>query len=386
MPVTWQAIGYLLFAGVGITLLFLSLASYARVVPVTGVIVPDVGVATIVPTRFGVVGDVHVRDGERVGTGDTLVSIRVEEDAAAGQSASARIAAALGRQAAGLTAQGEASTAQTAAQQAQITAQREGIAGEITQLQSQLALQQQLVASARDDLERVRLVAQRGFISGRDIRLREETLLARQQGVAQLSQTLSSRRAALVEADRNHAQLAVQARLQSAALAASSAEVEQAAAGAQGARNYALRAPVAGTITALLARRGQPTNSQSALMTIVPDGARLRAELAIPTAAVGFVKRGQRVRLAIDAFPYQRFGTVEGNVEAVATSPVNQQGPNGQPLSLYPVIVNIGRTNVTAYGNDEPLVSGMTLTARIVTERQSLLQWLFEPLFAVRRR
>ena len=34
----------------------------------------------------------------------------------------------------------------------------------------------------------------------------------------------------------------------------------------------------------------------------------------------------------------------------------------------------------------EELVPGMSLTARIVTENQSLIEWLFEPLFAVRNR
>jgi membrane fusion protein len=49
-------------------------------------------------------------------------------------------------------------------------------------------------------------------------------------------------------------------------------------------------------------------------------------------------------------------------------------------------MVALDRAAVSAFGRDEPLVSGMTLSARIVTEKQSLLEWLFEPLFAVQRR
>ena len=121
-------------------------------------------------------------------------------------------------------------------------------------------------------------------------------------------------------------------------------------------------------------------------MAIVPAGARLRAELAVPSSAIGFVKQGQSVRLAIDAFPYQRFGTVSGKVQTVATSAVNAQGPNGSTVAVYPVTVALDAASIAAYGRSEPLVSDMTLTARIVTEKQSLLEWLFEPLFAVRRR
>ena len=112
----------------------------------------------------------------------------------------------------------------------------------------------------------------------------------------------------------------------------------------------------------------------------------LRAELAVPSAAIGFVKPGQRVRLSVDAFPYQRFGTVEGKVLTVATSSIGAAGPNGTTIPVYPVMVALDRAAVSAFGRDEPLVSGMTLSARIVTEKQSLLEWLFEPLFAVQRR
>jgi membrane fusion protein len=106
----------------------------------------------------------------------------------------------------------------------------------------------------------------------------------------------------------------------------------------------------------------------------------------VPSAAIGFVKPGQEVRLALDAFPYQRFGTVKGRVRTVPSSTINAPASNGATIAVYPVIVDIEAPKIFAYGRDEPLVAGMNLTARIITERQSLLEWLFEPLFAVRRR
>jgi membrane fusion protein len=50
------------------------------------------------------------------------------------------------------------------------------------------------------------------------------------------------------------------------------------------------------------------------------------------------------------------------------------------------VTVKLAQSWVMAFGRRQPLVPGMTLTARIITERQNLFQWLFEPLFAVQRR
>jgi membrane fusion protein len=386
VPVPWQSIGFLIFGGVALGVLFLSLASYSRVETVTGMITPNTGVSNIVPTRAGIIASLAVRDGQNVPAGTELATIRAEEDGAAAQSPAALVQSAIDRQDASLAAQSDAALAAAQAQGAQLAAQRSGLVAEIVQLQSQITTQMALIASAQKDLDRARSIADRGFISGRDLQIREETLLARQQGLSQIEQALAAKRAALAENERSKGQIIAQARAQTASLSATRAQVAQQAASATGARSYVLRAPVAGRVTALTARVGQPASPQGQLMAIVPAGAKLHAELAVPSAAIGFVKPGQQVRLAIDAFPYQRFGTVTGEVQTVSASAVNAQGPNGASIAVYPVTVAIDNARVAAYGRNEPLVSGMTLSARVVTDKQSLLEYLFEPLFAVRQR
>ena len=386
VPLAWQSIGYLIFGGVAAAGLFLALASYSRVETVTGVIIPDKGVAAIIPSRAGVIAVLAVRDGQIVTNGSELATIRAEEDGTAAQSPAALIGAAIEQQDLSLANQSAAARAAARAQEAQLIAQRVGLIAEIGHLQSQITTQEALVASAQKDLDRTRTIAERGFISGRDLQAREETLLARQQGIAQLNQSLAAKRATLTENQRGTAQIREQARAQTASLAATRAQVAQQAASATGARAYVLRAPVAGRVTALTARVGQPASPSAQLMAIVPANAQLRVELAVPSAAIGFIKPGQDVRLAIDAFPYQRFGTVRGRIQTVSKSAISTQGPNGTMAAVYPVTVSLQRASITAYGRSEALVSGMTLTARIITEKQSLIEWLFEPLFAVRQR
>jgi membrane fusion protein len=386
VPVSWLSIGYLLFAGVTVAIAFLSLASYSRVETVTGTITPDKGVATILPTRSGVIASLSARDGQLVEAGAELAFIRSEEDSASGVSTAAQIEAAVANQDASLAAQMNAANAASEAQLRQLAAQGSGLTAEIAQLRSQIGLQRDLIASAQKDYDRASTIAARGFISQRDLQVREETLLARRQGLSQLTQSLATKRSALEETERSAAHVSAQAQAQRASLAASRAEVAQQAASTAGSRAYVLRAPVAGKVTALTARIGQPASTQTPLMTIVPTGSVLRAELAVPSAAIGFVKPGQAVRLSVDAFPYQRFGTVKGKVLTVATNSIGTAGQGGTTVQVYPVMVALDQAVVSAFGRDEPLVSGMTLTARIITEKQSLLEWLFEPLFAVQRR
>jgi membrane fusion protein len=383
-PLAWQVIGWLMFGGLVTALTFLSLAGYARVETVSGVIVPNTGVAAIIPQRAGVIEAVRVREGQRVEAGAPLVAIRADEDQAAGPSAGAQVTAAIAQQDASLAAQIAAAGRALTAQAAQVEAQRRGLVAETEAIAAQIALQRDLIRSAETDLARARTIADRGFISGRELQVREETLLARRQGLSQLEQSLSVKRASIAEAERSVAALAAQTRAERASLGAARAQVAQQAASAGAARGYVLRAPVNGRVTAVLARVGQAAGTAPLLM-VVPDGAQLQAELAIPAAAIGFVRPGQEVRLALDAFPYQRFGTVKGRVVSVSASAVPQAVAGGGTVPVYPAIVALDTPVITAYGREQPLLSGMTLTARIVAERQSLIEWLLDPLFAAGR-
>lgn len=386
VPMSWQIISGVLFGSIVAALLFLSVATYSRVEVASGTVVPAGGVVSIMPTRSGVVTRIAVHEGQNVPAGAELASIRAEEDSGDGASAAARVQAALLQEGASLSVQAGAFDAAAQAQLNQVTAQREALAAEIAQLESQMMLQRGLIASSERDLERIGAVAERGFISGRDMINREEQLLSRRQALAQLSQTLAARRGALASAERNAIQVAAESRGRSAGLEGARAELSRRTAEAAGARSYLLRAPVAGRVTALTGRLGHPANSQTSLMSIIPARSTLQAQLLVPTSAIGFVKKGQVVRLAIDAFPYQRFGTITGTLLTVAASPISQPGPNNTTKSVYPVTVALDRTAVSAFGRQEPLVSGMTLTARIVTKKQSLLRSLFEPLYAVGNR
>ena len=101
-------------------------------------------------------------------------------------------------------------------------------------------------------------------------------------------------------------------------LRASVADLEGRLAEIAGRRAYLLRAPVAGHVSALQARVGLGADPAVPLLSIVPTGSVLQAELLVPARAIGFVAPGQTVRLAYEAFPYQRFGLHGGHVRTVS--------------------------------------------------------------------
>lgn len=282
---------------------------------------------------------------------------------------------AMAQQDASLQAASVATDASSNAEAGRLAAQANGLQQEIARLQKQVDTQSALIALAEDDLARARTIAERGFISRGDILRREETLLSRQQTQAQIEQNLDAKRSQLNENTRTAQQLQAQSNAQQANLAASRAIVAQQSATITGSRSYVLRAPVSGLVTAVTARAGQPAVTQSQIMTVVPFGSKLYAELSVPSSAIGFIKPGQNVTLAIDAFPYQRHGTISGRIATVSQSVVPGNVGDGKVGSFYPVSVELNATSIKAYGRSERLISGMTLTARIVTEKQSLVDY-----------
>ena len=190
----------------------------------------------------------------------------------------------------------------------------------------------------------------------------------------------------MAENSRAIAQASATAQAQAAGVLSQRTGLAQQLAQVEGAQGYTLTSPIAGTVTAMTARLGQPAISGQPLMIVMPSGGRKRVELYVPTNAAGFLSPGQEVRLSIDAFPYQRFGTVRARITEIASTVVAKAGANGAAVPVYLVTADLDQGTVQAFGRQQPLLPGMALTARIVTQKQSLFEWLFEPLFAVARR
>lgn len=382
-PLAWQLIGFLLLAMLAAATAFLFLGSYARSETVNGVIALDTGVASIVPTRPGIVDSVDVLDGQHVGIGTPLVRVRAEEQMLAGPTAASRIRQSLADQTARLTAEGEQLAAAAAADRARLAAQIDGLAAEIANLDRQILDQRRLVDVATNDFAEIQRVASNGFISRRDVEAREATLISRRQQLLQFEQTRGARASQLVETRQAMAQATANGGAQLANSQSNRAALAQQLAQAELSQGYTLTSPVAGIATGVAARQGLAVAAGQQLMMIVPDTAQVIAELYVPTGAAGFLSPGQEVRLAIEAYPYQRYGTIQGRIASISRAAVARPAPNGGTTPVFLVTVRLARSGISIAGRSQPLLPGMTLSARIVTERRSLIEWLFEPIMAV---
>lgn len=157
-----------------------------------------------------------------------------------------------------------------------------------------------------------------------------------------------------------------------------------------GQRAYVIKATQSGVVSNIQINEGQFTQSSLPLMTITPTGSQLIAKLIIPVRSAGFVEKQQRLDIRFDAFPYQKFGIYKGNITAIADSvlmpnefkflPVNVQEP------VYLVTASLENEEVSAYGKQMMLRSGMTLSADVLLSDRTLLEWLLEPIYSIQGR
>jgi membrane fusion protein len=142
---------------------------------------------------------------------------------------------------------------------------------------------------------------------------------------------------------------------------------------------FVLAAAEAGIVTAIQSGRGDAVAPGRPLLAIVPRGGRLQARLAVPPAAAGFIEPGQRVRLAIEAFPSTTYGTIDARIDTVSAAAVPVAGNGGE---AFLALATLEADSIRAFGRARPLRPGMTVRAGITTRSRSLVELLFEPFFA----
>lgn len=384
-PVSWQIVGYFLLASVATTAFFLSLASYGRVTVVTGRLTGDKGILRAVPSRNGTVDEIFVGEGQSVVAGTPLARVRIATPVGTStleqrrEGALASRNAILADRAPDLVADADA---RIAGLKAQIAADQMQ-AGETA---SQIAQERQLLVSAQTDSDKARTIASRGFLSAHELLQRQDKLAERRQELSRLEQNLSAAGAKIASEQADVAQARTDLALRMSQLANDRAELVRTAADDDNASTLLITATGPGIVTGITAHPGDAAQPGVPLLSIVPAGTQLEATLDVPADAAGLVEPGEPIRIAVDAFPYQTFGTIEARLLTMSRATIPVLGDDGRTKDVFLVSAPLAHTTISAYGRRQPLRPGMTVSARIETGKRSLIGWLFDPILAVARR
>jgi HlyD family secretion protein len=152
-----------------------------------------------------------------------------------------------------------------------------------------------------------------------------------------------------------------------------------------------LRAPQAGIVKDLATHTaGTVAAPGTILMTLVPLDEPLMAEVWVSNDDVGFVRKGQPVKIKLSTFQFQKYGMVDGSVRQVSADASENQGTpaasveisrnrSAQPLT-YKTIVELDAQELIAQGARYTLAPGMQVAAEIHLGTRTVLEYLLSPV------
>jgi hemolysin D len=136
-------------------------------------------------------------------------------------------------------------------------------------------------------------------------------------------------------------------------------------------------APVSGVVTDLTSTQpGDKVQANAPLGGIAPSNSRPVVKVEIAENDRAFLREGLPVKLKFNAFPYQRYGVIDGTLEYVspATKPASQ---TEQPV--YEARISLARDYYQVAETRYPLRYGMTAAVEIVVRQRRLIDLALDP-------
>ena len=136
-------------------------------------------------------------------------------------------------------------------------------------------------------------------------------------------------------------------------------------------------APVSGIVTDVTSTQpGDKIQANTPLGGIAPAGAKSVVRIEIAEQDRAFLREGQPAKLKFAAFPYQRYGTIDGTLEYI--SPATK--PSAQTkMPVYEGRVALQRDHYTVADTKVPLRYGMTASAEVVVRERRLIDMALDP-------
>jgi len=112
------------------------------------------------------------------------------------------------------------------------------------------------------------------------------------------------------------------------------------------------------------------------LMVIVPNDQNLLVEAMVLNKDIGFVRENQEATVKLDAFPYTRYGFIDGLIVTLSDDAVPIEN-----LGLaYTASISLASTVISVDGRDVKLSPGMAVTVEVKTGKRRVIEFLLSPL------
>ena len=375
-----------------------------------GRFVPKSQLRIVQPAEGGVMTELLVKEGEHVGAGQVLA--RMDMRAAEADAATAQNEAALKRlqlrridaELAGKTlpvqpddpprlhAQVEAQrAARVHAHEAGLAEQRTVIARAQREMQAAQETHAKLAGALPVLIEQQQAfekLARDGYAGKLMAAQRSRERLEAEQDLRAQEHRVEGARAAIDQGERRVAQVtaAYRAQLQGERVEAETqlARLEQELHKLGHRQKLAeLRAPADGVVKDLATHTpGAVLAPGTVLMTLVPEGEALVAEVWLANQDAGFVSGGQSAKLKIATFPFQKYGMLDARVVRISADSSERPGEAAKAAGGYAYRAHLEplAQELRLGEARHALLPGMQLTAEIKLGERTVLEYLLSPI------
>jgi HlyD family secretion protein len=147
-----------------------------------------------------------------------------------------------------------------------------------------------------------------------------------------------------------------------------------------------LKAPQAGLVKDLATHTaGTVIAPGTILLTLVPHDDPLVAEVWVGNIDAGFVQDNQKARVKLAAYPFQKYGMLDGVIKQISADSQEKADANGQPVkamqeAAYRALITLDSGHFESRGQRLRLVPGMLVSAEIHLGTRSVLEYLLSPV------
>jgi len=388
-PLSLSLITLSLSAVVASIILFLCFSNYARKETVLGYLKPDTGLISTYTNRDGVIAQLFVQEGSQVKAGQPLAAIVSAQILNSGEELSDKLTTELSKQSQLLD---EKLQQQKRLQNEEFLrlSQRKGMLTEsLAGLQRQQTLQSEKIALLVAQQSQYQKLHHEGYISELELQQQQEKHLIARQDLESLVRSSLQQKNEIQQLAHELTTLVDRYGAVRTEIAQQQSDLSRRLSQLENSHKLIINATHNGTITAIQVDEGQAVSNHTLLMSLLPQGSELVAELMLPTRSAGFVKMGDVARLRFEAFPHQRFGLMQSQIvridqalitQATGSIPIQLQEP------VYRVRSKLSQQTIEGYGQSFPLKSGMLFEADIILDSRSLLDWLLDPIYSLQGR
>jgi HlyD family secretion protein len=136
--------------------------------------------------------------------------------------------------------------------------------------------------------------------------------------------------------------------------------------------------PVAGVVTQVAFNQpGDKVQGNTPLVSIAPKQTRKILKVNIAERDGGFLEAGMSVKMKFAAFPYQRYGFIEGTLDYISPTTIPPV-PGAQPV--YEGHISLEQDYIETQFGRRPLRYGMSAIAEIVVRQRRVIDMAIDPL------